>query len=104
KLLQEMIADVRVVIGPYRASQKTMTVNGEVFDAFGVMYGFEAVVPDGIGPRRQGGYVRVDRFGATSLPGIFACGEVTDYWHPCVTTAAAHGVQVAKQIAQRLGK
>ncbi|MGZ3298500.1 MAG: NAD(P)/FAD-dependent oxidoreductase [Asticcacaulis sp.] len=104
KLLQEMIADVRVVTGPYRASQKTMTVNGEVFDGFGVMYGFEAVVPDGIGPRRQGGYVRVDRFGATSLPGIFACGEVTDYWHPCVTTAAAHGVQVAKQIAQRLGK
>jgi hypothetical protein len=27
---------------------------------------------------------------------------VTDYWHPCVTTAAAHGIQVAKQIALKL--
>ncbi len=104
KMLQAMIPDVRVVAGPYEARQKTMTVNGEAFDVFGVMYGFEAVVPDGLKPRRQSGYVKVNRFGETSLPGVYACGEVTDYWHPCVTTAAAHGVQVARQIATRLGK
>ncbi len=104
KMLREMIPDVRVTVGPYDARQKTMMVNGETFDAFGVMYGFEAVVPDGLKPRRQKGYVAVNRFGETSLPGVYACGEVTDYWHPCVTTAAAHGVQVAKQIATRLGK
>jgi len=103
-MLRDLIPDVRVVAGAYEARQETMTVNGEAFDAFGVMYGFEAVVPDGLKPRRRGGYVQVNRSGETSLPGVYACGEVTDYWHPCVTTAAAHGIQVAKQIATRLGR
>ena len=104
KMLRDLIPDVCVVVGFYEARQGAMTVNGEVFDAFGVMYGFEAVVPDGLKPRRRHGYVQVNRFGETSLPGVYACGEVTDYWHPCVTTAAAHGIQVAKQIATRLGR
>jgi thioredoxin reductase len=104
KLLREMIADVPVVVGAYAADQSAMTVNGEAFDFFGVMYGFEAVVPEGLTPDLDAGYVRVDRFGETSLSGVYACGEVTDYWHPCVTTSAAHGIQVAKQISLRLGK
>jgi thioredoxin reductase len=101
KLLQDLVPDIRVVTGPYRASQSRMTVNGEKFDCFGVQYGFEAVVPEGLKLRRQKGYIRVDRFGETSVKGVFACGEVTDFWHPCVTTSAAHGVQVAKQISKR---
>lgn len=104
KLLQDMIPEIRVAVGNYAADQASMTVNGEVFDAFGVMFGFKAVVPEGLTLDIDNGYVRVDRFGETSLPGIYACGEVTDYWHPCVTTAAAHGIQVAKQISLRLGK
>jgi thioredoxin reductase len=103
-MLRKMIADVRLVAGAYDARQAAMTVNGEAFDAFGVMYGFEAVVPEGLSPRRRKGYVQVNRFGETNLPGVYACGEVTDYWHPCVTTAAAHGIQVAKQIATKLAK
>ncbi len=102
KLLQDLVPDVRVVVGRYRTSQSRMTVNGEAFDRIGVQYGFEAVVPEGLKLRRQGGYIRVDRFGETSVKGVFACGEVTDFWHPCVTTSAAHGVQVAKQISKRL--
>ncbi|HVZ28937.1 MAG TPA: NAD(P)/FAD-dependent oxidoreductase [Asticcacaulis sp.] len=102
KLLQDLVPDIRVVTGPYRASQSRMTVNGEPFDCFGVQYGFEAVVPEGLKLRRQKGYVRVDRFGETSVTGVFACGEVTDFWHPCVTTSVAHGVQVAKQISKRV--
>ncbi len=102
KLLQDLIPDVPVVVGAY--SVDDMIVNGSAFDAFGVMFGFEAVVPEGLTPERENGYVAVDRFGETSLAGVYACGEVTDYWHPCVTTACAHGVQVAKQISMRLGK
>jgi thioredoxin reductase len=102
RLLQEMIPEVRVVVGAYRVDQTAMTVDGEAFEVFGVMFGFEAVVPAGLTPHLENGYVQVDRFGETSLPGVYACGEVTDYWHPCVTTAAAHGVQVAKQISLRL--
>jgi thioredoxin reductase len=102
KLLRERILDVAVVVGPYDARQDDMTVNGQHFDAFGVQYGFEAVVPVGLDILGEDGYVTVDRFGETRVPGIFACGEVTDFWHPCVTTSAAHGVQVAKQISKRL--
>ncbi len=101
-LLQERIPDVPVVVGPHDARQDDMTVNGQRFDAFGVQYGFEAVVPAGLDIRGEDGYVTVDRFGETRIPGIFACGEVTDFWHPCVTTSAAHGIQVAKQISKRL--
>lgn len=101
-LVQAMIPEVRVVTGPYAADQAAMTVNGETFDVFGVMYGFEAVLPWGLAPAVAGGFVVVDRYGATTLPGVYACGEVTDYWHPCVATATAHGVQVAWQIAQQL--
>lgn len=102
KVLQDMIPDVPVRIGPYTADAQAMTVDSETFTAFGVMYGFEAVVPDGLRLERDNGYVRVDRYGETSVAGVFACGEVTDYWHPCVTTSAAHGIQVAKQISRRL--
>lgn len=104
KLLQTLIADVPVIIGAYTADQDAMMVSGEPFDAFGVMFGFEAVSPKGLALDLQNGYVRVDRFGETSQPGVYACGEVTDFWHPCVTTAAAHGVQVAKQISMQLQK
>jgi thioredoxin reductase len=102
KLLQEMIPDVPVIVGPYQADETAMTINSEAYDAFGIMFGFEAVVPEGLTPDLDKGYIRVDRFGQTSLPGIYACGEVTDYWHPCVTTSAAHGIQVAKQISLKL--
>jgi len=104
KLLQDMIPDVRVAIGSYQADQQAMTVNGEAFDAFGVMFGFEAVVPEGLTPDFDNGYIAVNRFGETSISGVYACGEVTDYWHPCVTTSAAHGIQVAKQISLKLQK
>ena len=102
RLLQDRATGVRLVIGPYRAQQAEMTINDEKFDAFGVQYGFEAVVPSGLSLRRAKGYVQVNRMGETSLPGVYACGEVTDFWHPCVTTSAAHGIQVAKQVSLRL--
>ncbi|WP_443749184.1 NAD(P)/FAD-dependent oxidoreductase [Asticcacaulis solisilvae] len=101
-LLQALVPDVPVIVGAYEARQSDMTVNGQHFDCFGIQYGFEAVVPAGLDIKRQGGYVEVDRFGETSVADVFACGEVTDFWHPCVTTSAAHGVQVAKQISKRL--
>ncbi len=102
KLLQDMVPDIAVVVGPYDARQSDMSVTGRHFDCFGIQYGFEAVVPPGLDLKRVDGYVDVDRFGQTSEASVFACGEVTDFWHPCVTTSAAHGVQVAKQISKRL--
>ena len=100
--LQRLIADIEVAAGPFAADQDAMTVNGRAFDVFAVMYGFEAVIPPGIAVETIDGYVRVDRFGETSHKGLYACGEITDYWHPCVTTACAHGIQVAKRLSLAL--
>lgn len=102
QVLQDMIPQADIRTGPYQADPDALTVNGEAFDAFGVMYGFEAHVPPGLPATGSNVYVEVDRFGETRTPNLWACGEVTDYWHPCVTTSAAHGVQVAKQISLRL--
>jgi len=103
-LLQGLIPQVRVMVGPYEVETDPLRVGGEVFDALGVMFGFEAVLPLGLNLALLEGYVVVDRAGETSLDNVFACGELTNYWHPCVTTACAHGIQVAKQISQRLGR
>ncbi|WP_140984206.1 NAD(P)/FAD-dependent oxidoreductase [Asticcacaulis tiandongensis] len=100
--LRQLIPDVPIRIGPYHADQHTMTINDEYFDLFAVMYGFEAIIPEGLIPDLDNGYIRVNRFGETSIANLYACGEVTDYWHPCVATATAHGIQVAKQISLRL--
>lgn len=97
-----MIPDVPVVIGHLDYFTDTLVANDQAYDYWGVMFGFEAVVPEELMLDLDNGYVRVDRCGETSLPGIYACGEVTDYWHPCVTTSAAHGIQVAKQISLKL--
>ncbi|MCA1935693.1 MAG: NAD(P)/FAD-dependent oxidoreductase [Asticcacaulis sp.] len=106
--LQALIPEAKVRIGPYTADQARMTINGEVFDAFGVMYGFAAQLPDGLPQdlelKNENGFIAVNRQGETVVSGLWACGEVTDYWHPCVTTSAAHGIQVAKQISLCLGR
>ena len=106
-MLREMIPDVRVVTGvAYDARPDAMMVNRR---GLRCVRGDVRFRSGGAGgppkPRRRKGYVQVNRFGETSLPGVYACGEVTDYWHPCVTTAAAHGIQSGQaQIAMKLGK
>jgi dihydroneopterin aldolase len=40
--------------------------------------------------------------GADAL-GVFVAGDASGRWHPCVQTALADGVQVAKQLAAWLG-
>jgi NADPH-dependent glutamate synthase beta subunit-like oxidoreductase len=76
-----------------------MTVNGRAYDVLGVQFGFEACIPGGLRLPLRDGYIEVDRRGAVpSHPGLFAVGDVTNFWHPCVATAMAHGVQVAKSI------
>lgn len=86
-------------VGPFNADPLDMTVNGVSYDAFGIQFGFEASIPGGLRLPLNDGYVHVDRHGAVPHhPGLFAAGDITNYWHPCVTTSYAHGVQVAKSI------
>jgi thioredoxin reductase len=98
-ILQRDVPAHCVHVGPFQADQARMTVNTVAYDVLGVQFGFEASIPGGLRLPLLDGYVDVDRRGAVpSLQGLFAAGEVTNFWHPCVTTALAHGVQVAKSI------
>lgn len=98
-LLLKQVAPECVHVGPFEADQSAMTVDGQAFDVIGVQYGFEASIPAGLRLALDDGCIEVDRHGAVpGLPGLYAAGEVTNFLHPCVTTAYAHGVQVAKSI------
>lgn len=105
KKLQDMVPAEHVVVGPFMADQDTMTVNGEPFDVFVVLFGFEAAVPAGLEElkRTSAGFVEADPWGRTSMEGVYAAGEVAQTFHPCVVTSFAHGIQVAKDIQRRLG-
>jgi thioredoxin reductase len=100
--LQARIPLECVTIGPFVADQKTMSVGQEKFDVIGVQFGFEAIILDGLPVKQEKGYIAVDRSGETSLKRVYACGDVTNFWQPCVTTACAHGIQVAQTIASAL--
>jgi hypothetical protein len=102
-ILRRQIQAQFVHVGPFQADQAAMTVNGMPYDILGVQFGFEASVPAGLRLPMNDGYVDVDRRGAVrQFPRLFAAGEVTHYWHPCVTTSYAHGVQVAKSVQNEL--
>ena len=98
-ILQREIPAQRVHIGPFLADQSRMIVNDAPYDILGVQFGFQACIPGDLALPLRDGHIEVNRWGAVSnLPGLFAAGEVTNYWHPCVATSVAHGVQVAKSI------
>jgi thioredoxin reductase len=89
-----------VSLGTFEADERVMKVNGQSFDCISVQYGYEAVVPDGLDKleRTASGYVLADHWGATSLPNVYAIGEVTNTFHPATVTSMAHGIQAAKHI------
>ena len=98
-LLKAQVPAHCIHVGPFEADPSRMQVNGRPCDVLGVQFGFEARIPGGLRLPLRDGYIEVDRTGAVpGFPGLFAAGEVTNFWHPCVTTAVAHGVQVAKSI------
>ncbi|AKJ29111.1 thioredoxin reductase [Caldimonas brevitalea] len=102
-ILQERIPRESVYVGPFVANQQTMTVNAAAYDVIGVQFGFQACLPGALDLPTEHGYLQVDRGGAVAhMPGLFAAGEVTNYWHPCVATSYAQGVQVAKVIQAEL--
>jgi len=94
------------ISGPaYRADAKTMRVNGEPFDVFLVLYGWEPVNPVGkqLGlVTDEKGFVRSDERRRTSDPDVYAIGELAQKLHPCVATSVADGIVCAKDIQSRL--
>jgi thioredoxin reductase len=102
-ILLRQLTPQQIHVGPFRADPASMTVDGTPYDFFGVQFGFEACIPGGLRLPLQEGYIDVDRRGAVAgFPRLYAAGEVTNYWHPCVATSYAQGVQVAKSIQAEL--
>lgn len=98
----ESVPTSNVRIGPYDVDQEKMTVNGEAFDFFIVLYGWQPNVPDlpGVGLKKHAdGYVATEPDTCeTNAAGVYAIGEVTRRAHPCCATAMADGVVAAKAI------
>ena len=94
-----------VSVGPYEGDPRARSVNGRRYDLILVFYGWEpqAGFADGLNLARDArGYIQTEAATArTSLPDVYAIGEVANRAHPCVVTAMADGVVAAKDIQRR---
>jgi thioredoxin reductase len=94
-----------VRIGPYKVDPAVRSVDGRRYDLILVFYGWEpqAGFADSLQlARDERGYIRTDFATAeTSVPDIYAVGEVANRMHPCVVTSLADGVVAAKAIQRR---
>ncbi|OZI77262.1 NAD(P)/FAD-dependent oxidoreductase [Bordetella genomosp. 12] len=94
-----------VSVGAYEVDPAARRVNGQRYDLILVFYGWEpqADFADGLNLARDArGYIQTETATArTSLPDVYAIGEVANRAHPCVVTAMADGVVAAKDIQRR---
>lgn len=90
---------------PTRSIRGRAASNGRPYDLILVFYGWEpqAGFADGLNLARDArGYIQTETATArTSLPDVYAIGEVANRAHPCVVTAMADGVVAAKDIQRR---
>lgn len=104
----EMLAKVPVgdvVLGPCEVDADGRSVNGMAFGQILVLYGYEANAKSLLGMQlamRPDGFVATNEDCETSLPNVFAIGEIARRAHPCCVTAMADGVVAAKAIQRRL--
>ena len=59
---------------------------------------------DKLTDKNDSGEVEVDEYGATSVPGIYAAGDVNDIWGEQIVIAAGEGAKAALRVAEHLSK
>ncbi len=102
-LWQARFGPEQVHVGACDLQAASLGVNGKTYDAWAVFYGWQACVPAGLSVALDArGFIASDAQGLTSLPRVYAIGEVTQKQHPCIATAMAEGVVAAKAIANTL--
>lgn len=70
-----------------------------------VKIGFEpnvSILPHEIPGRDAAGYLRVDRYLHTDVPGVFAAGDISNPRCPCISAAMGDGAVVAQEVAAYL--
>lgn len=102
----QKIPAANITRGSYRVDVAARTVNDETYDIIMVFYGWEPCVgfANALGLHRSAqGFIATDMHTTqTSVPGVYAIGEVAQRQHPCVVTALADGVAAAKAIQARI--
>jgi len=100
-------------VGSYTADQNSMRIEHErriqQYDVFIVLYGWQANIPVALESLKQQLLndkllIEIDHEHRTQIPHVFAAGDATTSLYPCVATAMANGVIVAKVIQQQLDK
>ena len=59
---------------------------------------------DKLTDKNDSGEIEVDEYGTTSVPGIYACGDVNDQWGEQIVIAAGEGSKTALRVAEHLSK
>lgn len=101
----ERVPAADVFVGEYEADPDSGSVAGQTYDQILVLYGYEAnkLALLGLEPALQPkGFVQTDPDCRTSIPGVWAIGELANRAHPCCVTAMADGVVAAKSIQRAL--
>lgn len=80
--------------------EKTLTVSG-VFVEIGWT---PSTFFDQLTNKNDRGEIEVDEYGATSVPGIYAAGDVNDVWGEQIVIAAGEGAKTALRVAEHLSK
>lgn len=94
-----------VRLGDFAFDDANSTVNGVPYDRVLVLFGYEANKSSllGLEPAlHANGFVQTDGDCLTSLPRVWAIGELAQRAHPCCATAMADGVVAAKAIQRDL--
>lgn len=103
--LLEQVPPSDVHVGEFHFDDRQQSVNGTRYDSVLVLFGYEANKGSllGLTPAMQpNGFVQTDANCRTSLPGVYAIGELAQRAHPCCVTAMADGVVAAKAIQREL--
>lgn len=59
---------------------------------------------DKLTDKNDKGEIEVDNYGGTSVPGIYACGDVNDQWGEQIVIAAGEGAKTGLRVAEHLSK
>lgn len=59
---------------------------------------------DKLTDKNDSGEIEVDDYGATSVPGIYACGDVNSLWGEQIVIAAGEGAKTGLRVAEHISK
>lgn len=59
---------------------------------------------DKLTDKNDNGEIEVDEYGTTSVPGIYASGDVNDVWGEQIVIAAGEGAKTALRVAEHISK